>query len=78
MCKLRCFKYINLNNLNGQYHANKRVWMTSVIFEEYTRWFDKKMHGRRVLFVVNNCPAHPKNIEVQQNMELFFLPPNMT
>ena len=36
------------------------------------------MHGRRVLFVVDNFPAHPKNIEGLQNVELFFLPPNMT
>ncbi|KAH1225169.1 CENP-B 2 [Glycine max] len=36
------------------------------------------MHGRRVLLVVDNCPAHPRNIEGLRNVELFFLPPNMT
>lgn len=64
--------------MNCHYRANKRAWMTSVIFKEYIRWFDKKLHGRRVLFVVDDCPAHPKNIEELQNVELFFLPPNMT
>lgn len=76
--KPRCFKNVNMSSLNCEYRFNKRAWMTSVIFEEYIRWFDKKMHGRRVLFVVDNCPAHPKNIEGLQNVELFFLPPNMT
>ncbi|XP_074359364.1 ARS-binding protein 1-like [Apium graveolens] len=42
------------------------------------RWFDSQMQGRRILFVVDNCPAHPKNIEGLQNVELYFLPPNMT
>ncbi|KAH1232856.1 ARS-binding protein 1 [Glycine max] len=36
------------------------------------------MYGRRVLLVVDNCPAHPRNIEGLRNVELFFLPPNMT
>lgn len=37
----------------------------------------EKKHGRRVLFVVDNCPAHLRNIEGLQNSKLF-LPPNMT
>ena len=28
--------------------------------------------------MVDNCPAHPSNIEGLQNVELFFLLPNMT
>ena len=34
--------------------------------------------GRRILLVVDDCPAHHRNIEGLQNVELFFLPPNMT
>ena len=34
--------------------------------------------GRRILLVVDNCPAHHRNIEGLQNVELCFLPPNMT
>ncbi|XP_024639887.1 CENP-B homolog protein 2-like [Medicago truncatula] len=60
------------------YRANKKAWMTSVLFDEYVRSFDQMMHGRRVLLVVDNCPAHPRNIEGLRNVELFFLPPNMT
>ena len=67
-----------MNSLNCQYRANKKAWMTSVLFDEYVRSFDQMMHGRRVLLVVDNCPAHPRNIEGLRNVELFFLPPNMT
>ncbi|KAH1266212.1 ARS-binding protein 1 [Glycine max] len=76
--KPRCFKNVNMNNLDYQYRANKKAWMTSVLFDEYVRSFDQMMHGRRVLLVVDNCPAHQRNIEGLRNVELFFLPPNMT
>ncbi|KAH1256564.1 CENP-B 2 [Glycine max] len=76
--KPRCFKNVNMNSLDCQYQANKKAWMTSVLFDEYVCSFDQMMHGRRVLLVVDNCPAHPRNIEGLRNVELFFLPPNMT
>ena len=40
--KPRCFKNVNLNSLNCEYRANKRAWMTGVLFEEYVRQLDKK------------------------------------
>lgn len=76
--KPRCFKNVNMNSLNCQYCANKRAWMTGVLFEEYVRWLDEQMHGRKILLVVDNCPAHSNNIQGLRNIELFFLPPNMT
>ncbi|XP_024634731.1 CENP-B homolog protein 2-like [Medicago truncatula] len=76
--KPRCFKNVNMNSFDCQYRANKKAWMTSVLFDEYVRSFDQMMHGRRVLLVVDNCPAHPRNIEGLRNVELFFLPPNVT
>ena len=76
--KPRCFNNVNMNSLDCQYRANKKAWMTSVLFDEYVRSFDQMMHGRRVLLVVDNCPAHQRNIEGLRNVELFFLPPNMT
>ncbi|XP_076903200.1 CENP-B homolog protein 2-like [Bidens hawaiensis] len=76
--KPRRFKNVNLNSLNCEYHANKRAWMTGVLFEEYVCQLDKKMVGRKLLLIVDNCPAHPKIIEGLRNVELFFLPPNTT
>ncbi|XP_076944819.1 CENP-B homolog protein 2-like [Bidens hawaiensis] len=76
--KPRCFKNVNLNSLNCEYRANKRAWMTGVLFEEYVRQLDKKMVGRKILLIVDNCPTHPKIIEGLRNVELFFLPPNTT
>lgn len=74
----RCFKNVNINNLNCHYRANKKAWMTGLLFQEFVRWFDDRMKGRKVLLIVDNCPAHPKVIEGLRNVEMFFLPPNTT
>ncbi|KAL8096590.1 hypothetical protein AgCh_037524 [Apium graveolens] len=52
--------------------------MTGLLFQEFVTWFDSKMNGRKVLLIVDNCPAHPKIVEGLRNTELFFLPPNTT
>lgn len=44
---------------------------------EYVQWLDRKMLGTKFLLVTDNCPAHTKTIEGLQNIELFYLPPNM-
>jgi hypothetical protein len=76
--KPRCFKNVNMNSLDCEYHANKKAWMTGLLFEEYVRWLDDQMRGRNILLVVDNCLAHSNNIQGLQNIELFFLPPNIT
>ncbi|XP_055812080.1 CENP-B homolog protein 2-like [Solanum dulcamara] len=81
ICKFanpRCFKNVNMNNLNCMYRSNKKVGMTGLLFQEYIGWFDKRMNGRKILLIVDNCPAHPKIVEGLRNVELFFLPPNTT
>ncbi|XP_074359320.1 CENP-B homolog protein 2-like [Apium graveolens] len=74
----RCFKNVNINNLNCVYRFNKKAWMTGLLFQEFVTWFDSKMNDRKVLLIVDNCPAHPKIVEGLRNTELFFLPPNTT
>ncbi|KAK8260580.1 hypothetical protein V6Z11_D13G129900 [Gossypium hirsutum] len=57
---LRCFKHMNIDNLNYHYRANKKAWMTGLLFQDFVCWFDAKMTGRKVLLIVDNCSAHPK------------------
>ncbi|GBP22504.1 Tigger transposable element-derived protein 6 [Eumeta japonica] len=71
----RCFK--NITKLPVTYKANKTAWMTSQLFEEEVRKWDAELKGRKILLLVDNCPAHPF-ISNLQNIELAFLPPNMT
>nr|XP_049702303.1 tigger transposable element-derived protein 4 [Helicoverpa armigera] len=59
------------------YKANKSAWMTSTFFEEEVRKWDTDLKGRKILLLVDNCPAHPF-ISNLQNIELAFLPPNTT
>uniref|UniRef100_A0A8C0Z9I1 CENP-B homolog protein 2-like n=1 Tax=Cyanistes caeruleus TaxID=156563 RepID=A0A8C0Z9I1_CYACU len=61
--KPRCFKNVNLGSMDCEYRANKRAWMTGILFQEYVQQLDAKMDGRKILLIADNCPAHPKNIE---------------
>ncbi|KAK5776414.1 hypothetical protein PVK06_044373 [Gossypium arboreum] len=74
----RCFKHVNIDNLNYHYQGNKKIRMTGLLFQDFVHWFDARMTGRKVLLIVDNCLAHPKFVEGLRNVELFFLPPTST
>ena len=59
----RCFKGINMETLPVIYWANSNTaWMRSVIFQQWiTDWDVALIRGnRKILLLVDNCPAHPK------------------
>lgn len=75
----RCFKTIK--SLPVDYDSNKKAWMNSYLFEKWMRKLDKKFtqQNRKVLFFVDNCSAHDKNIKAKlQSIQLEFFPPNLT
>ncbi|XP_022866870.1 uncharacterized protein LOC111386636 [Olea europaea var. sylvestris] len=59
------FKYVNMNNLNCKYQSNKKAWMTGLLFQDFFGCFDKRMNGRKVLLIVDNCSAHPKHCKIR-------------
>ena len=74
----RCFKNVNVNGLPITWKANKKAWMTSVLFEEWLKDLNMKMiaQNRKILLFVDQCPSH---CEVQlSNIKLKFLPCNTT
>ena len=88
--KPRCFKHVNMDSLPVNYSAQKTTWMTSSIF---TDWFKTvfvpkvtshllaKNLPMKAVLLVDNCPAHPPNLEVvSENVFITcrFLPPNTT
>lgn len=78
--KPRCFKNARLPPKDALiYKHNKKAWMTAAIFEEYVRLFDWKFAagGRKVLFVIDNCPAQG-DIRNLQAIKIVFLPANRT
>jgi DDE superfamily endonuclease len=74
----RCFKGINIKLLDIQYRWNSKAWMTGTMFIEYIKWFNQQMHGRKVLLLIDNCPAHIKEGYNLYNTRIQFLPPNTT
>lgn len=71
----RCFK--NIHRLPVNYKFNKRAWMTSEIFTTELREWDQELlrKKRKILLLVDNCPAHPK-VEGLRHIKLVFMPPN--
>ena len=55
-----CFKRVNKKTLAAEYHANKKAWMTSGIFETWLKKFDTRMvcKGRKVLLFLDNNTSH--------------------
>ena len=53
--------------------------MDGTLFEEWLHELDRKfeMQGRKVVMIVDNCPAHPE-VSGLKAINLEFLPPNMT
>jgi hypothetical protein len=74
--KPRCFK--NRLTLPTEYTHNKKAWMTSGLFCDWIKKFDQRMAGRKVTLLLDNCPAHPKEIKGLKNVKVFYFPPNTT
>jgi hypothetical protein len=53
--------------------------MTSDLFEAELRHWDRelRLQKRKILLLVDNCPAHPV-LEKLENIKLVFLPANTT
>jgi hypothetical protein len=53
--------------------------MTSDLFESELRLWDRqlRLHSRKILLLVENCPAHPE-LDNLQNIKSVFLPANTT
>ena len=56
----RCFKHVR--NPPCRYRSQKKAWMDGTLFEEWLHKSDRKfeMQGRKVVMIVDNCPAHPE------------------
>ena len=73
----KCFKHVP--NLPWRYRSQKKALMDGTLFEEWLHELDHKleMQGRRVVLIVDNCPAHPE-VSGLKAINLLFLPPNPT
>ena len=72
-----CFKHFR--NPTCRYRSQKKAWMDGTLFEEWLHKFDRKfeMQGRKVVMIVDNCPAHPEFSGLKA-INLQFLQPNTT
>ncbi|XP_033229060.1 tigger transposable element-derived protein 4-like [Belonocnema kinseyi] len=75
----RCFN--GVKSLPVLYENNKKAWMTSSVYEDWLYKTDHKFQrkNRKVLLLLDNCPAHPKVlIQTLKAMKVVHLPLNLT
>ena len=74
----RCFKGREKATLGVIWRHNKKAWMTSSLFTDWVNSINNqmKLKGRKILLLVDNCPAHPEM--TLSNVKIVFLPPNTT
>ena len=66
-----------MQNIPCRYRAQKKSWTDGVLFAEWIRELDSKFEteGRKVVLIVDDCPAHPR-VKDLEAINLVFLPPN--
>ena len=75
--KPHCFK--NVKTFPCSYAAQHKAWMTGDRFKAWLKDLDAQMRrqNRKILLIIDNCPAHPKNVSLT-NVQVEFLPANST
>lgn len=73
----RSFKNFN-TDIYCTYRWNKSAWMTTSIFEEFTKSLNSRMasQNRKILLLVDNATSHQQHNLSHVNIQFF--PPNMT
>ncbi len=73
----RCFK--QARSLPVDYDGQTSAWVTRSLFIKWLREWDDDLvkRKRKILLLLDNCGAHPTNVELK-NIELAFLPKNST
>ncbi|KAK3920484.1 Tigger transposable element-derived protein 6, partial [Frankliniella fusca] len=76
--KPRCFK--NIRSLPCTYKSQPKAWMTGDLFIEWLKQVDGKMRAQRrqILLFIDNCPAHPTDLQFLTNVKVEFFPKNCT
>ena len=61
------------------YKANKKSWMTSMLFRDYLFGLNSKMNAakRKIVLLIDNCPAH-NDVPELSHVRVLFSPPNCT
>ncbi|CAE6455366.1 unnamed protein product [Rhizoctonia solani] len=76
----RCFGNLEASQLGFYYFWNQTAWMYQSIWETYLNDFneDMKAQDRHILLPVDNAPTHRHNAANYSNIQVEFLPPNLT
>ncbi|KAK3924936.1 Tigger transposable element-derived protein 6 [Frankliniella fusca] len=69
-----------VRSLPCDYTSQPKAWMTGDIMISWLKKLDGKMRAqrRRILLFIDNCPAHPTDLNFLTNITVHFFPKNCT
>ena len=73
----RAFRKANTKQMKFLYYNNQNACQKRSTFAEWLRHFDAKMHGRRMILLLDNASCHDGAAKCY-NVKLSLLPPNTT
>ncbi|KAI0993876.1 hypothetical protein K3495_g14307 [Podosphaera aphanis] len=69
----------NIEQYGIKWRANKKSWMTTILFQEWLLWFEERMrNNNRSVLLLDNCSAHKIGELELRHTKVYFLPPNTT
>lgn len=76
----RAFNKKTAVELGFQYSFNRKAWMSTVIFQDWTVRLDSEMERRdkKILLLLDNAPTHKLHDLTLSSIEVLYLPPNTT
>lgn len=76
----RCFGKTYNPETYVRYRHNAKAWMTSELFQDWLKDFDRQMRlaRRKVILLVDNAASHNQGDLQLRSVTLHFLPPNTT
>ena len=70
--KTRCLKGVEIEKRGILYAAKSNAWMTVIILIKWLHQFSLRMHGRKVLLLLENDSSHKVQQELNNVNVVFF------
>ena len=75
--KPRCYKGVEIEKRGILYAASSNAWLNVIIFDMWLHQIDLRMHGRKVLLLLDNASSHKVQRKLN-NVNVVFFAPSMT
>ena len=67
----RCFRGVNISQLDVKYRSSSKAWMTNPLFNEYLLDLNTlmKKQDRKILLFIDNAPVHIVDADTSSQLD---------